>query len=182
MRSTTIAHKYARALFDASVAEGKAQKVAAGMASIQHLEREEPALLGFLTSPEVLTESKTEFIATVFGPRVDAMVVNFLRLLVDKGRISFLPGICLDFQRLTEEHQGLLRAPVVSAVPLDADQEARLKRELDRITGKDVILEKRVDPSILGGVVVHLGDKIIDRSLRRGLRQLADTLVQAQLG
>ncbi len=64
---------------------------------------------------------------------------------------------------------------------MSADQEARLKRELDRITRKDVILEKRVDPTILGGVIVFLGPKIIDRSLRRGLKQMAENLLQAEV-
>jgi F-type H+-transporting ATPase subunit delta len=181
MRTTTVAHKYAKALFDASVEAGRVQKIAAGVASIRHLEEEEPSFLNFLTSPEVLTERKTEFILTVFGPRLDEMVVNFLRLLVDKKRIALLSEIGAQYQLLIEEHQGLLRAPVLTATPLSADQEARLKRELDRITRKDVILEKRVDPTILGGVIVFLGPKIIDRSLRRGLKQLAENLLQAEV-
>ena len=59
---------------------------------------------------------------------------------------------------------------------------ARLKKELDRLTGRNVLLEKRVDPSVLGGVVVHLGTKIIDRSLRRGLRELGDRLLHTEVG
>jgi F-type H+-transporting ATPase subunit delta len=181
MRTTTVAHKYAKALFDASIEAERTQKVAAGMASIRHLKDEEPAFLNFLTSPEVLTEHKSEFIRTVFAPRLDEMTVNFLRLLVDKKRIDLLPEICADFQLLVEEHQGLLRAPVTTAVPLNADQEARLKHELDRLTGKDVILEQRVDPAILGGVIVFLGTQIIDRSLRRGLERMAENLLQAEV-
>ncbi len=93
MRTTSVAHKYAKALFDASIEAGRTQKIAAGVASIRHLEEEEPSFLNFLTSPEVLTERKTEFILTVFGPRLDEMVVNFLRLLVDKKRIGLLSEI-----------------------------------------------------------------------------------------
>jgi len=181
MRTTTVAHKYAKALFDASIEAGRTQRVAAGMASIRRLEDEEPVFLSFLTSPEVLTERKTEFIRTVFAPHMDEMAVNFLLLLVDKKRIAILPEVCAAFQLLIEEHQGLLRAPVTTAVPLNADQEARLKRELDRLTGKDVILEQRVDPAILGGVIVFLGTQIIDRSLKRGLERLAEDLLQTEV-
>jgi F-type H+-transporting ATPase subunit delta len=179
--SGVIAQKYARALFDSAMAEEKLPVVAEGMRFLVALREEDPAFLEFLVSPEVLTEHKVEFIRKVFGPRLDPMIVNFLFLLVDKGRIDLLPGICRGLIRLVEEHQGLLRAEVVTAHGLEAGEEKRLKEELDRITGKNVILEKRIDPSLIGGVIVHLGDRIIDRSLKRGLKVLSDRLMQAQI-
>ncbi len=182
MRTTTISHRYARAIFGAALEENKLARVAGDLANVLALNRQDPAFLNFLMTPEVLTDGKEGFIRTVFGPQLDPLTVNFLLLLMDKKRIAHLPGICEDVQRLYEEHQGLLRAEVLSAVPLDAAQEARLKKELDRLTGKDVRLEKRLDPSVLGGVVVHLGKKVIDRSLRRGLRELGDRLLHTELG
>ena len=176
-----VSHKYARALFDEAVERGVAQRVSDDLVSLLELEEEEPAFLTFLLSPEVSEKQKIEFLRTVFGPRVDPLVVDFLHLLVEKGRMPFLASICRDYQGLFEEHQGLLRAKVLTAVPLDADRERRLKSELDRVTGKNVVLEKKVDPSILGGVVVHLGNKIIDRSLRRGLRELGRSLLRVEV-
>ncbi len=181
MQTGAIADKYAKALFAAAQDAGRVQKVAADMASLLRLRDEDPAFLNFLVSPEVGPEHKTAFILTVFGPRLDPLAVNFLRLLIDKGRIKLLAHTCGEFRRLTEEYRGLMRARVVSAAALDGEQEARIKRELDRITGKDVILDRHVDPALLGGVVVHLGTKIIDRSLRRGLKELSDSLLRAEL-
>jgi F-type H+-transporting ATPase subunit delta len=181
MLTTVVSHKYARAMFDESVERGLTQKVADDLQALMDLRGEDPAFLNFLNSPEVLTEHKTEFIRSVFGSRLDRLTTDFLHLLVEKGRINFLPEICRDFAHLTEEHQGLLRAQVTSAVPLDAEQEGRLARELARVTGKKVVLEKKVDPSILGGVVVHLGTKIVDRSLRRGLKELAHNLLHVEV-
>jgi F-type H+-transporting ATPase subunit delta len=176
MLTTTISHRYARALFEASREDGITSRVAADLASLRQLHLEDSAFHVFLISPEVLTETKVEFVKSVFGPRVAPLTLRFLLLLIDKGRIDHLTEVCEDFRRLHEESRGLLRAEVFTAMPLEGEQEARLKRELDHLTGKSVILEKKLDREILGGVVVHLGNRIIDRSLRRGLKELGDRL------
>ncbi len=182
MRTTTISHRYARAIFGAALEENILSRVAGDLANVLTLHRRDPAFLNFLMTPEVLTDGKEEFIRAAFGSQLDPLTVNFLLLLMDKKRIAHLPGICEDVRKLYEEQQGLLRAEVLSAVPLDAAQEARLKQELDRLSGMDVRLEKRLDPSVLGGVVVHMGKQVIDRSLRRGLRELGDRLLHTELG
>lgn len=181
MRETAVAHKYVRALFDSAREEGTLDRVAGDMDSLGRLEIEDASFMGFLVSPEVPTEQKVEFLQTVFGPRLSALVVNFLRLLVDKTRIDLLPEMCREFAELFEAHQGIQRARVLTAVPLTGDQEARLKAELDRLTGKKVVLEKRVDRDILGGVVVHLGNTIIDRSLRHGIKRMRESLLRAEV-
>jgi len=181
VRETTVALKYARAVFDSALEEGSTDPVGADLASLRALEKDDPAFLNYLLSPEVLTESKLAFVEKVFRPRVAPLVDRLLRLLVEKARIGFLPVICEEYQRLAEEHRGVLRAQVLSAVPLSGGQEATLKAELDRITGKNVVLEKKVDPSVLGGVVVHLGNQIIDRSLRNGIRRLREGLMHVEV-
>jgi F-type H+-transporting ATPase subunit delta len=173
MPAQGVALKYARALFDEARVRGNLPRVTADMEALRNLGTEDRAFLDFLLSPEVATESKVAFVGAVFAARVDPVVADFLHLLVDKARIALLPEITAAFRRLVEEDQGILRARLHTAVPLAADQEARLKRDLDRLTGKQVLLEKTVDSSVLGGVIVHLGNRIIDRSLRRGLEKMA---------
>jgi F-type H+-transporting ATPase subunit delta len=167
VRETAVAHKYVRALFDSAREEGTLDRVAGDMDALGRLETEDAAFLGFLVSPEVPTERKMEFLEAVFAPRLSGLAVDFLRLLVDKARIDLLPEMCREFAGLYEEHQGI--------------QEARLKAELDRLTGKQVVLEKRVDRELLGGVVVHLGNTIIDRSLRHGIKRMRETLLRAEV-
>ena len=181
MQESAVALKYARALFDSAVEEGKVDETAADVASVAALKKEDPTFLDFLVSPEVLTEHKLEFIDAVFAPRLIPLVANFLRLLVNKARINFLEEMCEEFERLAEEHKGKLRAQVLTAVPLEQDQEAKLKDRLNRITGKEILLEKRVDPQILGGMVVHLGNKILDGSLRHDLKRLRERLLHAEV-
>ena len=181
MMQTSVALKYARALFDTGVEQGTIKQLGLDVGALSSLLDEDPAFLNFLVSPEMLTEKKHEFIGKVFEPRLSPVVTNFMRLLVDKTRINFLPEICEEFARLVEEHHGVLRAEVFTAVPFPAEKEAKLKTELDRITGKNVALDKKVDPSVLGGVVVHLGNKIIDRSLRQGIRSIRESLLATEV-
>lgn len=181
MANTAVALKYAKALFDTALEDGKLGEVTRDADFLRRLREEDPAFVNFLVSPEVLTEHKMEFVKTVFEPRLDPLTVNFIRLLVEKARIEHLPEIRKEFDRLQEEHQGRLRAQVMTAVPLSGEQENRLKQQLDRITGKNIEIEKQVDPAILGGVVVHLGNKIIDRSLRYELRQLEESLLRTEI-
>ena len=184
MKQFTVAHKYARALFDAALEEGKLDRLADDVGALRALSRvqaREEAVGRFLISPEIPTEQKIEFLRNVFGPRLDALTVNFLVLLVEKKRIDAYNAITEDFLRMVEEHRGLLRAAVVSAIPLSGEQERRLKTQLDRMTGKNVILEKRVDPGVLGGVEVHLGNRILDGSLRHGLKLLRESLARTEV-
>jgi len=109
------------------------------------------------------------------------MTLRFLELLIDKKRIAILPEIVEVFDRLMEEHRGVLRAQVYTAIALTSEAERRLKSGLDRLTGKNVMLEKRIDPYVLGGVVVHLGNRILDGSLRNGLSILSETLHRAEV-
>jgi F-type H+-transporting ATPase subunit delta len=181
MKQIAVAQKYARALFEASLEEGSLDRVSKDLSSLGDLEESDPAFLKFLVSPKVQTEHKLAFIHAVFGPRLAPMAVRFLELLMEKGRIAILPEIAEAFDRLSEEHEGVLRAQVYTAVALSSEAERRLKTGLDRLTGKNVVLEKRVDPHVLGGVVVHLGTRILDGSLRNGLRILSENLHHAEV-
>jgi len=175
-----VARKYARALFSAALAAGNAERVHHDLDAILALRNEDPKFLSFLVSPQVDTEQKRAFIQAVFDSRVDPLVGGFLRLLVDKGRIVNLPRICTEYGFLSEEHRGIIRIGVISAGPMEAEQEKQLSEELARRSGRKVILEKKIDPGIIGGIILHYQDKIIDRSIRRGLKTMSDALLASR--
>jgi F-type H+-transporting ATPase subunit delta len=181
MSATAVAHKYAKALFAEARERERIDRVAADLVSLAALEQEDRSFHDFLVSPEVLTEHKQRFLETVFRPRMDPLSVDFLRLVVEKGRIDILPLIWGEFQLLVEEHRGMLKAEVLSAVALSGEQESRLKMQLDRLTGKNVVLKKTIDPGVLGGVVVHLGNQILDGSLRQGLEEIRRRLLVVEV-
>lgn len=104
-------------------------------------------------------------------------VRNFVMLLLDKGRILALPDIARVYRTLVDEHAGRVRATVTSSRPLDPMLETRLKSALEKQSGKTVILEKKEDPSIIGGLVTQLGDTLYDGSVRTQLQQIREQLL-----
>ena len=136
----------------------------------------DPAMIKFLTAPQVVDHHKEELIKTVFGPRMEKLFVEFLFVLMEKHRIGFLPQIIDAFERLVEIEKGMVRARVITAVAMSDSEEHGAITQLESRTGKKVILEKKVDPSILGGMITIIDDEIIDGSVRHGLK-----VIEAQL-
>jgi F-type H+-transporting ATPase subunit delta len=181
MQDSIIARKYATALFNATLKTGVVDKVADDLGSLGELMAADPRFLRYLESPQESTERKRELLVSMLKSRVAPTTFHFLNLIVDKKRTPFLPGIVRQFQEIVRHHHGIVKALVTTAVPLDADQGTRLRTELGRLTGKTIEIEPRVDPAILGGVIVAYENQIIDQSVRRGLDDLRDTLMKVRV-
>jgi len=117
-----------------------------------------------------------EELITVLKP--SKTVWSFLLLLIDRNRLSFLPGISREFLRMVDEHTGRVRANVTSAQPLDAGDVARLKRTIEQKTGKQVILQQQTDPELIAGMVTQIGSIVYDGSIRTRLQQMRQTLLR----
>lgn len=105
------------------------------------------------------------------------LAVNLLALLVARGRLRLAPQIHQEYHKLLNAHRGIVSAEVVTAVPLEAGEEKAVIRHLEAITGGQVALTTRVDPSVLGGLVAHIGDTLLDGSLSSKLKALHKSLV-----
>jgi F-type H+-transporting ATPase subunit delta len=128
-----------------------------------------------------MTDERFQAIVRRVLPDIGEKQVNFLRLLRRKNRLALGASIASFFRELLDEERGLLRAEVTSAVPLDDAQQQRLIDRLAQETGKQVALEARVDQSLLGGMVVRIGDRLVDGSTRSRLRRLRIQLERAAL-
>jgi F-type H+-transporting ATPase subunit delta len=104
-------------------------------------------------------------------------VRSFVLLLLDKGRLDKLPDIARAYQGLVDEHANRVRATVTSAKALDPATADRIKKTLEKQTGKTVVLEQKTDPSLLGGMTTQLGDTVYDGSVRTQLEQLRASLL-----
>jgi F-type H+-transporting ATPase subunit delta len=107
---------------------------------------------------------------------VDPITANFLGVLADNGRLGELKAMIKAFRSLAAKHRGETTAEVTSARPLDDDQVVKLKANLKARLGRDVAVEARVDPEILGGLIVRLGSQMIDSSIRTKLNTLANAM------
>jgi F-type H+-transporting ATPase subunit delta len=121
-------------------------------------------------------EARKAFAAVARELSLDPITTNFLGVLAKNGRKNQLQNVIRFFRRLAAEHRGEATAEVVTAHPLKDDQLAALKQQLRGRVGRDVTIETRIDPEILGGIVVKLGSQMIDASIRTKLNRLAEAM------
>ncbi|MBI4423498.1 MAG: ATP synthase F1 subunit delta [Elusimicrobia bacterium] len=169
-----VARRYAAAFFQ-SAGPGAGEKLRQELAEAF---RALGPKLDVLRMPTVAPNVKKELAATAAGG-VSAQTLSFLKLLIDKKRIGLLPVIVADFGRLLDESAGRLRAQVRAASELSPAELETLAKKLRAFTGKDVVLEIKTDPELLGGAVVRMGDTVLDGSIQGQLKRLAARLIEA---
>ena len=141
-----------------------------------------PALERMFKSP-VITVAEKHALADQLLDKAgaDLTVKNFCRLLADKGRLAALPAIAGCYGELLDAEKGILRGTVITAVKLDAEKQKKLKAGLEKKAGKKKLeLEFNVDKSILGGLMLKVGDRVLDASLRAQLTILRDTIKRGE--
>ncbi len=169
-----LAWRYARALFLAAAERGEEARV---QADLQGAHREILDCLPVLSHPRVSAGEKKRKLKEALSGRVSSLSLRFLELLVDKKRFELLPQVEANVARLLSEKNNLAKAAVRSARPLSSQEQERLRQALQRFSGKKIELEIKEDPEIIGGLVVRLGDWVMDSSLRGqlgGLREAID--------
>jgi F-type H+-transporting ATPase subunit delta len=165
--------QYANALADIALAQGAAEPALKQLADFGAAYAESAELRNFLASPAVSRDAKHGVIEKLIA-RVGASKIlrNFLFVIADHQRTHILPEIITAFQEVVRQRQGIAEAEISSAVELSAAQKAEFARTLERITGKRVEAQYSLEPSLLGGAVVRVGDTIYDGSLRNRLNGL----------
>ena len=181
-QDVTVSRRYAQALFMAAQKKDVIARVGEELAAVQRIDHAAGDRLRlFLEAPQVPTEQKLAVVEAGLGPYTHRLVVEFFRLLLAKKRVFRLRDIVAEFERLVEAHQGIVRAKVTSAVPLADPEIKALVASLESGLSKKVKVDAHVDPAILGGLVVKVGDRIADRSVMTLLSQLRDQLLAASL-
>ena len=181
MRDRKVATRYAGALLNSAKVEGVMEGVAESYAAVLELVADNVQLITFMDSPQVATQEKKNLLKNVFGSQVEPILLHFFYLLIDKNRIENFRDIGEEFADLVEEEMGVMRAHVVTAVTMADDLAQGLEAKLAAFTGKRIILEKEVDPAVIGGVCVTLKDKVLDGTVRTNLDLLRKNLEQAPL-
>ena len=165
------AGRYARAIFELASEEGGVEEWSRRLALVRQV-LEDPGARAILDNPSVATDVRLAAVEELDLPGVGRPGLNLMRLLVERGRSGRIGEIAEQFEVLADQAAGRVRATVTTAVPLsDGDREG-LRRDLSGQLGKDVRLEARVDPSILGGLVLQVGDRLTDGSVAARLDQL----------
>jgi len=181
MRSAVAARRYARALFAIGMEENRVAEIRGELDQLAQLLAESAELHDALFRP-LHPVSQRRGVLREITARLGASpsVRNFYAYLVDQRRLVEFDLICAEYGRLADLEAGRTRAEVVSAGPLDEDQCERLRRALSARTGREVQLDVKVDPSLLGGVIASVGTLVFDGSLRTQLDQLRASLTKGQ--
>ena len=181
MRDTTVAARYAKGLFLFTDKRGETAQALADLKGLLEVLKPDSPAERFLASPIVLLAEKRRALEKALAGSALRGVVLFLDLLLRKKRMGEFPVVVSEFEALVEKSQGLRRARVVSATPLEKAEFDRLHRALEKLTAGRIRLESEVDPELLGGALVRIGDRVIDRSARTLLRAIADRLEETSV-
>ncbi|MFA4965390.1 MAG: ATP synthase F1 subunit delta [Thermoleophilia bacterium] len=180
MSSEAVAAVYARALFDAAREAGVAEPVRrdlsdfvatlAGSASLRHV----------LADPKVEAAAKQRVLAEITRSG-QPLVANTLQVLLQRGRFSFVGELSTAYEALVAAEADLVAVEVTSAVELTAAAQEKIAARVEQVSGRRVELTRRVDPAIVGGLVLRIGDVIVDGSVQARIRQLRRRLATAEL-
>jgi F-type H+-transporting ATPase subunit delta len=175
-----IGKRYAQALFDAARAEDVVDQVHDDVVSFARLVESDAAFRRFLSSLRVTKDEKKDLISRAIADRASGLFVKFALLLIDTKRMDDFEDIAKAFVELYEEHAGIVRVGVVTAIELDTEMERKAKQTIERRTGKKAKFVKHVDPGIIGGMIMVAGNQIIDGSIRSQLGELRKQLLESR--
>jgi F-type H+-transporting ATPase subunit delta len=179
-RPTTAARRYAEAAFEVAVRDGtlddwrrELDSAAAGLG--------DEAVTRGLMNPAIPLDAREQLVRQALGDRASRSVINLLLLLLRRGRLDLVPRVAAEFARLDDRRLGITHATATSADPLGSGEVTALTSRLEQLTGGRVALDLEVDPSIIGGLIVRVGDRLIDGSVRGRLERLRNRLVSGAL-
>jgi len=168
-----VAGRYARALFDLATEHKAVADVASALSSFQGLIDESEDLQRLMRSPVFKSEDQSAAIEAIAAKAgIKGLALNFLKVMGGNRRLAAVPSAISAFNTLVSQSKGEATAEVTSAEKLSAKQLADLKAALKAATGSDVAIDTKVDPAILGGLIVKVGSRMMDNSLRTKLNSL----------
>jgi F-type H+-transporting ATPase subunit delta len=173
-----VARRYAQALLELGAETGTLDRLVDEMSTVATAWEASPELRNALENPLVAHDAK-KAVMTELADQIGATVTtkHALLLLVDRRRTTALPYVAQYLRELGDARKGILRAEVTTAAPLSDAYYARLQVQLEKMTGKKVVVDRKTDGSLIAGVVTRIGDRILDGSLRTRLQSLKDSLM-----
>ena len=173
---TQIARLYGGSMYELAAQEQLTDTVLEQMQVIRQLFRENPDYVRLLSEPSIPKEERADLLETAFGNEAERYLVNFLKLLCDRGILGDYAGCCEEYTRRYNADHNIATAVVTSAVALSDEQMAELKDKLEKISGKTVSLTQKKDPTVLAGLRVELEGKQLDGTVKSRLDGLSRKL------
>ena len=181
MVDRTVARRYAEAFVNALEASGRLETGLGELDQIGRVYGQSRPLRRFLGSPEIGPGEKERLLDRVLAAGCSPETRGLLRLLLKKGRMEQLPAVHDEAKEVSERRQGVVRGFVATAHPVSSGETDRLAQAVGKAMGKRVILERQVDPSLIGGVRVTVGSTLLDGSVRTQLEKVREQLKAAKV-
>ncbi len=182
--NNTVARPYAQAIFEVANEAGSLAEWSASLEAASQL-LEDGQVADFLSAPTLNNARRLEFLTELFASARASLLsggdqkgLNFLKLLIENGRIAVMPEISEHFEELRARIENAVDVMVTSAVPISGDQQQAIAIALKQRLGREIRLETEIDEHLIGGAVIRAGDVVIDGSLRARLDGLANALIK----
>ena len=173
---TDVGSVYGNALYTLARDESMSASVLEELTVLEQSFRQEPGFLRLLSTPALSKEERCKILDDSFRGKVQPYVLNFLKILTEKGYLRHFSECCKTYRDQYNEDNGILPVVAVTAVSLTGEQAARLSDKLTRVTGKNIALANRVDPSCLGGVRLEFDGKQLDDTVEHRLAAIGSML------
>ncbi|MCX6645550.1 MAG: ATP synthase F1 subunit delta [bacterium] len=181
MFANVIANRYAQAVMQSCPDLATIEKVEDELTILGKTFVKFPEIKSFLINPKMPSEIKKQIIRNALSPTHSPIVVRLLELLIEKRRQNLLPDIADRYAELTDQARGVEHARIIVATPISPDLEQKLKDAVQRFSARNVETSIKIDRSILGGVQIKLGDKVIDGSLKKRFNDIRRAMLAARL-
>ncbi len=175
-RPTTAPRRYAEAAFEIARRDGTLDAWLASLERAVAVTRD-PRVAGVVDSPAIPFAARREILERLFADELEPPARNLVLLLAQRGRLGSLPAVTGQFRSLLHRERGIVGARVASAVPLEPAELQAIAAHVQEMTGSQVDLSTTVDPELIGGVTVRVGDRLIDASVRGSLERLREQLL-----
>ena len=169
---TETAKMYGGSLYDLAAEEGLETRILGELDEVQQLLKQNPDYLRLLSTPSIPKKERCGLLDEALRGQVHLYVLNFMKLLCEKGALRELPGCARAYRLRYNEAHGILEATAVSAVPLTAEQTGRLHEKLEKVTGKHIDLKTKVEPAVLGGIRLDIEGTELDGTVQNRLASL----------
>ncbi|MNZ99515.1 ATP synthase subunit delta [compost metagenome] len=175
-RNTVVAKRYAKALFELAAQQQLVSEVEAQLKLVVETLQQHEEIAKFLSLPSIDPAKKVELLKSAFGDRVSSLVFNTIELLVSRRRQGEIGAVYEAFVKYAGDALGQAHATVYTAIALSDEELAGVAAEFGKLAGKTIVAEQIVEPALLGGVQVRIGDRLYDGSLSGKLERLQKSL------
>ncbi|MGR6837376.1 F0F1 ATP synthase subunit delta [Syntrophomonas erecta] len=181
MLNTSVARRYAEAFFSIAQEQKKVDEFQQELEKIVQIIKETENLEAYFAHLLIPPKEKKDIATKIFAKHISQLTMNFLLMIIDKRRETYISMIADEYKNMADESRNIAKADLISAHDVPEAEVKALAEKLSASSGKTVHLKVKVDPSLIGGVKIRLGDQIIDGTVAKKLEMLRENLMQAKI-